>query len=301
MNPGQSVKDRAALYIIRDAERAGPAAARRPDRRGHRRQHRHRPGHGRQGAGLPHHHRHPAHPEPGEEGRHPPAAAPSWSRWTPSPTPTPTTTCSYSGRLAEELAAKRAGRRDLGQPVRQRRQPRGPRRDHRPGDLGPDRRQGRRLHLRGRLRRHPGRRRRRPCARGSPTSPIGLADPHGAALYSYYTDGELKAEGTSITEGIGQGRITANLEGLTIDHAYRIPDEEMLQAIFDLVEHEGLCMGGSTGINVAGADPHGPGPGPRPHHRDHPLRPRLALPEQAVQPGLPARERACRRPPWTPE
>lgn len=82
---------------------------------------------------------------------------------------------------------------------------------------------------------------------------IGIADPHGAALYSYYTDGELKAEGTSISEGIGQGRITANLEGLKIDHAYRISDEEMLLAIYDLVEHEGLVMGGSTGINVAGA------------------------------------------------
>jgi cysteine synthase A len=82
---------------------------------------------------------------------------------------------------------------------------------------------------------------------------IGLADPHGAALYSYYSDGELKAEGTSISEGIGQGRVTANLEGLTIDRPYRISDEEMLLAIYDLVEHEGLVMGGSTGINVAGA------------------------------------------------
>jgi cysteine synthase A len=82
---------------------------------------------------------------------------------------------------------------------------------------------------------------------------IGLADPYGAALYSYYTDGELKAEGTSISEGIGQGRITANLEGLKIDRAYRISDEEMMLAIFDLMEFEGLVMGGSTGINVAGA------------------------------------------------
>jgi cysteine synthase len=87
----------------------------------------------------------------------------------------------------------------------------------------------------------------------NPGVAIGLADPHGAALYSYYTDGELKAEGSSITEGIGQGRITANLEGLTIDRAYRISDEEMLLALFDLVEHEGLVMGGSTGVNVAGA------------------------------------------------
>jgi cysteine synthase A len=82
---------------------------------------------------------------------------------------------------------------------------------------------------------------------------IGLADPYGAALYSYYQDGELKSEGTSISEGIGQGRITANLEDLTIDKAYRIPDEEMLNVIFDLVQNEGLCLGGSSGINVAGA------------------------------------------------
>lgn len=87
----------------------------------------------------------------------------------------------------------------------------------------------------------------------NPKVQIGLADPHGAALYSYYTDGELKSEGGSISEGIGQGRITANLEGLTVDRPYRISDEEMLRAIFDLMEFEGLVMGGSTGINVAGA------------------------------------------------
>lgn len=87
----------------------------------------------------------------------------------------------------------------------------------------------------------------------NPQVKIGLADPHGASLYSYYTDGELKAEGGSISEGIGQGRITANLDGLTIDHAYRISDEEMLLTIFDLMEFEGLVMGGSTGVNVAGA------------------------------------------------
>jgi cysteine synthase A len=88
---------------------------------------------------------------------------------------------------------------------------------------------------------------------GNPGVAIGIADPHGAALHAYYTDGELRSEGTSISEGIGQGRITANLEGLAIDRAYRISDEEMLLAIYDLVQHEGLVMGGSTGINVAGA------------------------------------------------
>lgn len=82
---------------------------------------------------------------------------------------------------------------------------------------------------------------------------IALADPCGAALYSYYTTGELKAEGDSITEGIGQGRITANLEGFTPDFSYQIPDEEALPIIFNLVQEEGLCLGGSTGINIAGA------------------------------------------------
>jgi cysteine synthase len=82
---------------------------------------------------------------------------------------------------------------------------------------------------------------------------IALADPMGAALYSYYKTGELKSEGSSITEGIGQGRITANLEGAAIDEAYQIGDPEAVQIAFDLLEHEGLCMGGSTGVNVAGA------------------------------------------------
>jgi cysteine synthase len=82
---------------------------------------------------------------------------------------------------------------------------------------------------------------------------IALADPMGAALYSYYTTGVLKAEGSSITEGIGQGRITHNLEGAPVDTAYQIPDEEAVPIIFDLLEHEGLCLGGSSGINVAGA------------------------------------------------
>ncbi|MBM3540640.1 MAG: cysteine synthase A [Alphaproteobacteria bacterium] len=87
----------------------------------------------------------------------------------------------------------------------------------------------------------------------NPKIKIGLADPLGAALYSYYTTGTLKAEGSSITEGIGQGRITKNLEGAPIDLAYQIPDAEALPIVFDLLEHEGLCLGASSGINVAGA------------------------------------------------
>jgi cysteine synthase len=87
----------------------------------------------------------------------------------------------------------------------------------------------------------------------NPKVVIGLADPPGAALYSYYTEGELRAEGTSITEGIGQGRITANLTGLKIDRPWQIPDEESLPVVFDLLKHEGLCLGASSGVNVAGA------------------------------------------------
>ncbi|HTT97090.1 MAG TPA: cysteine synthase A [Rhizomicrobium sp.] len=87
----------------------------------------------------------------------------------------------------------------------------------------------------------------------NPKIRIAAADPMGAAIYSWIKTGELKAEGSSITEGIGQGRVTANLEGAPIDDAYQISDEEALPIIFDLLEHEGLCMGGSTGINVAGA------------------------------------------------
>jgi cysteine synthase A len=82
---------------------------------------------------------------------------------------------------------------------------------------------------------------------------IALADPMGAALYNWYKHGELKAEGSSITEGIGQGRVTRNLEGVAIDEAYQIPDEEALPIVFDLLKHEGLCLGASSGINIAGA------------------------------------------------
>lgn len=82
---------------------------------------------------------------------------------------------------------------------------------------------------------------------------IALADPMGAALYSYFKTGELKSEGSSITEGIGQGRITKNIEGAVVDDAFQITDAEALPIVFDLLEHEGLCMGGSSGINIAGA------------------------------------------------
>lgn len=82
---------------------------------------------------------------------------------------------------------------------------------------------------------------------------IGLADPGGAALFSYYKTGELKSEGTSITEGIGQSRITANLQGIEVDDAWRIDDSDALRVLFDLTKNEGMCLGGSSGINVMGA------------------------------------------------
>ncbi|HEX5007093.1 MAG TPA: cysteine synthase A [Hyphomonadaceae bacterium] len=82
---------------------------------------------------------------------------------------------------------------------------------------------------------------------------IGIADPGGASLYNYYKTGELKPEGTSITEGIGQSRITANLEGVEVDEAWRIDDADAVRVLFDLTREEGMCLGGSSGINVAGA------------------------------------------------
>ena len=87
----------------------------------------------------------------------------------------------------------------------------------------------------------------------SPGVTIGLADPMGAAMYNYFKYGELKSEGSSITEGIGQGRVTGNVEGTPVDIPYQVPDEDAVTVLFDLVEHEGLCLGGSSGINVAGA------------------------------------------------
>jgi cysteine synthase A len=87
----------------------------------------------------------------------------------------------------------------------------------------------------------------------NPNILIAAADPEGAAIYSWIKTGELKAEGNSITEGIGQGRVTKNLEGAPIDDAFRIPDAEALPYIYHLIEHEGLCLGGSSGINIAAA------------------------------------------------
>ncbi len=87
----------------------------------------------------------------------------------------------------------------------------------------------------------------------NPAVRIGVADPPGSAIHNHYAHGELKSEGDSVTEGIGQGRVTGNLEGLEVDESFRIPDEDALAAIFELTAAEGLCLGGSTGVNVAGA------------------------------------------------
>ena len=87
----------------------------------------------------------------------------------------------------------------------------------------------------------------------NPDVVVALADPLGASLYHYYRYGSLKAEGSSITEGIGQGRITANLEAAPIDFAYQVTDDEALRVLYDLVQYEGLCLGGSSGVNLVGA------------------------------------------------
>ena len=159
----------------------------------------------------------------------------------------------YSGRLAEELAATAPHGAVWANQFDNVANRQGHIETTAAGDLGPARRQGRRLHLRGRHRRHA--RRRLDGAEGARTgtSPSGSPIRMGAALYNYYKHGELKAEGSSITEGIGQGRITANLEGAVIDEAYQIPDAEALPIVFNLLSEEGLCLGGSSGINVAGA------------------------------------------------
>ena len=87
----------------------------------------------------------------------------------------------------------------------------------------------------------------------NPAIKIAITDPMGSALFDWYARGELHSQGTSITEGIGQGRVTANLEGAPIDLAYQVTDEEALPVLFDLAEHEGILLGGSSGINIVGA------------------------------------------------
>ena len=112
----------------------------------------------------------------------------------------------------------------------------------------------------------------------------------GAAIYSWIKTGELKGQGSSISEGIGQGRVTGNLDGARIDDAFQIPDSEMLPVLYDLVQKEGLLLGGSSGINVAGAIRLARAARARQDDRDGALRLGLALSVEAVQPGVLARE-----------
>ena len=128
----------------------------------------------------------------------------------------------------------------------------------------------------------------------NPNIKIALADPLGAALYSFYTTGELKSSGSSITEGIGQSRITANLEGAPVDFAYQIPDEEALPIVFDLVVQEGLSARRFVGHQHRRRDSPGPRPRSRPYDRDASVRFRGPLRLQAVQSGLPALEEPAR-------
>ena len=87
----------------------------------------------------------------------------------------------------------------------------------------------------------------------NPNIQIAVADPYGSAIFSYFTCGELKSEGSSLTEGIGQGRVTENLKDIVVDHGYQISDADALKILFDLTIEEGLCLGGSSGINIGGA------------------------------------------------
>ena len=119
----------------------------------------------------------------------------------------------------------------------------------------------------------------------------------GSALYNWYAKGELKAEGNSITEGIGQGRITSNLEGAPIDMAYQITDEEALPVLFDLIEHEGLVLGGSTAINIVGAMRLATRPRTGQDRRHHPGRRRQRYQSKLFNPAF-LREKKLPLPPW---
>ena len=126
-----------------------------------------------------------------------------------------------------------------------------------------------------------------------PAVRIVLADPEGSGLYGWVKSGDLTATGSSITEGIGQSRVTANLEGAPIDDAVRVTDAEALPVVFSLLREEGLSVGGSAGLNVVRRHPRGARPGAGAYGGDHPVRQRRPLPVQAVQPGVPAGQGAA--------
>ncbi len=301
MNPGQSVKDRAALHIIQDAEKrgaaAGPAALivegtagntgiglalvanalgyrtrdrhsrdAEPGEEGHAAAVRRRAGRGAGGALR--------QPQQLREGR--PAASPNELRKTE---PNGAIWANQFDNIANRKAHYR---------------------DDRPGNLGADRRQGRRLHLRGRHRRHA--RRRRHGAQGAKKNDIaiGIADPMGAALYSYYTHG--RAEGSRAPRSPkASARAASPRTSSTTPRStspIQIPDEEAVPIIFDLLEHEGLCLGGSTGINVAGAIRLAKELGPGPHHRHDPRATTARAISRSCSIRNSCAEEACPVPEW---
>ena len=278
---------------------AGRAPARRHGRRGDRRQHRHRPRGGRQRARLPHRHRHSRDAEQekkdtlrllGAELVEVPAV----------PYRDPNNYVKYSGRLAEALAETEPDGAVWANQFDNIANRAGPHRDHGAGDLGRDRRPGRRLRLRGRLGRHAGRRlarRSRPSAKHRDRA----GRPAGAALYTYFTPANSRRRASSITEGIGQGRITKNLEGAAVDMAYRIPDEETLRIVFALLQRGGPVRGRLDRASTSPAPCGWPASWAGSYDRDDPVRQRHALPVAAFQPGVsgsqvPARPRLAGAP-----
>ena len=289
MNPGQSVKDRAALFIIQDAVKRGTL----------------RPGGtvvegtaGNTGIGLTvignalgfrTRHRHPRDAEPGEEGRAAPARRPAGRGAGRCPTRTPTTTCTIRERLAEALAKTEPN-----------------------GAIWAnqwDNTANRQAHIETTAEEiwadTDGKVDGFVSAVGSGGTlggvsdglkakrkdiQIALADVPGAALYSYYTTGVLKSEGSSITEGIGQGRITKNIEGAVVDHAYLIPDAELVADLLPAAGGGRPVRGRLDRRQRRRRHPARQGDGPGPHHRHAAVRLRHALPVEAVQPGVPALE-----------
>ena len=293
MNPGGSVKDRAALAIVQDAIAARRLAPRRRHRRGHRRQYRHRPRHGRLRDGF---RTVIVIPETqsqekkdmlrlfGAELVEVPAV----------PYANPNNYVKFSGRLAEALAKSEPERRDLGQSVRQCRQPPRPLRDDRARKSGSE--------TGGKIDGFV-------CAVGSggtlagvgmalkernPNVKIALADPLGAALYSYYTHRRAEGRGLLDHRGHRPGPRHRQSRRRAVDFAYQIADEEALRIVFDLVEHEGLLLGGSSGDQYRRRDPARARAWAGAAHRHDAVRLRRALRLEAVQPGRSCARRTCR-------
>ena len=296
MNPGQSVKDRAALYIIRDAvdQRTLQPAARSSKARPATR---HRPGAGRQRAGLQDRHRHSANAEPGEEG-HAAAAGrrtgrsagrplqepeqlrevlrAAWPRRSPSSEPGGAVWANQFDNVANRQGAYRDDREEIWMTEA--------------GSMGSSRRSA------PAERWAASRTASRPSARRSASrSPIT-----GAALYSYYKTGELKAEGSSITEGIGQGRITKNIEGAVVDNAYLIPDTEASPHRLRPAAGGRPMPGRLDAASMSRARSGSRKRWARPHHRDLLCDSGTRYQSKLFNPGVPARRRTCRCPRGSP-